>query len=403
MKRKRVILHIGAPKTGSTYLQAFLSRHAGRLRTAGVDYPCAEAESVIRAGASVGNVLRILQLRGCMRQDSGTAKAPPPAALWNASCTLAIVSAVRTSASATVLLSSEVMAYLPSATLEDLHERLSVDCAPEFILFVRDPYDWCYSSWRQRVKNSRFAGTFEDFISEKIRQPHETRFSLEMFRAAEMLFGLNAKYTLINYDTFRNDLGNAFLKGAGIDAAVGQLHNDGMRPIYNRSLSPSEALLLNRVNIIFDGTHFPAFVRHLMLGRVGYVPCSAHYYNRNIDAVILDAYRRGCIENINKVILGDPLRTSVREESTGEAVIEEQDIAILIEALQTVAAQMSRPVPLFKKLLHTVMVTALKNIPRDFDPEAYLLMNKDVAATGINPYLHYARHGLFEGRPYRYY
>lgn len=39
--------------------------------------------------------------------------------------------------------------------------------------------------------------------------------------------------------------------------------------------------------------------------------------------------------------------------------------------------------------------------PKDFNPARYLELNPDVAASGINPRKHYARHGASEGRPYK--
>jgi hypothetical protein len=38
--------------------------------------------------------------------------------------------------------------------------------------------------------------------------------------------------------------------------------------------------------------------------------------------------------------------------------------------------------------------------PADFDPVAYLLLNRDVLASGMNPWLHYQLHGRAEGRRY---
>lgn len=39
-------------------------------------------------------------------------------------------------------------------------------------------------------------------------------------------------------------------------------------------------------------------------------------------------------------------------------------------------------------------------LPQDFDPELYLLLNPDVAAAGVDPAVHYHRHGRHEGRAY---
>jgi len=402
MQRKRVILHIGAPKTGSTYLQAFFSLHASSLRQAGVDYPCALAESVVASGSAVGNVVTILARAGLLRLASDPAGMPQLWALWTPACTAELVATVNRSACDTVLLSAEGMALLPQEVLEELYEQLATDCDPEFIMFVRDPYDCCYSAWRQRVKNGRFLGSFEEFAAQRVHGGPEPARTLGMFHASQVFFNTNVTYTLINYDGCREALADAFLQAAGIDAAVGHSHSPIAGKTYNRSLSLSEALVLGSVNNVFAGSHFPAFFRRTLLARTNYRPGTAQYYNREIDAMILDTYRM-CIEKINAVVRGGPLRTRPRQTPTGQAGIDEQDVDALLQALHVVAEHRSRSIPLLQKLKHVVMVALLKNVPRDFDPDAYQFMHPDVAAAGVNPYLHYARHGCRECRPYRYY
>lgn len=398
MQRKRVLFHIGAPKTGSTFLQVVFSQHAARLRAAGVDYPCAEAENVIVSGSTVGNVVCMLYREGLIRQESGSITTASLSVLWSAACTEKIISAVRQSACDTVLFSSESMSLLPREVIADLYDRLSADCDPEFIMFVRDPYDCVYSSWRQVVKTGQFLGDLEEFVSQYVHTANEPGRNIGMFNACKFFFNTGVKSTLINYDTCRNDLANVFLRAVGIDIAV----EARLAPFHNRSLSPSESLLLAIANKVFAGSHFPAFVRHKLLERTGYAPRLTHYYNQEIDAEIIKICRE-CIENINRVVQGEPLRTCLREMPTSEVVIEVQDITVLMEALQFVVAHRSRHVSLLKKLKHVLMMIILKNVPRDFDPDAYRFMNKDVAAAEIDPYLHYARNGYREARPYRYY
>lgn len=41
-------------------------------------------------------------------------------------------------------------------------------------------------------------------------------------------------------------------------------------------------------------------------------------------------------------------------------------------------------------------------IPGDFDPDTYLMLNPDIAGTPLHPYEHYLNHGLAEGRQYRF-
>jgi len=41
------------------------------------------------------------------------------------------------------------------------------------------------------------------------------------------------------------------------------------------------------------------------------------------------------------------------------------------------------------------------SLPVDFNVHRYLQLNLDVLKTGVNPYLHYLKHGLSEGRRYK--
>jgi hypothetical protein len=40
-------------------------------------------------------------------------------------------------------------------------------------------------------------------------------------------------------------------------------------------------------------------------------------------------------------------------------------------------------------------------LPKDFNPEVYLLQNPDVAAARMDPVYHYLHHGRFECRSYK--
>lgn len=402
MRRKRAILHMGAPKTGSTCLQAFFSLHAGSLREAGVDYPGCESSHVVTSGAAVGNVVSMLHRAGLIRQAPNSIAAAPLGELWTPGCTDYLAAAVRRSACDTVLFSGEGMSLLPQAVMVDLIERLSRDCDPECILFVRDPFDAFYSAWRQLVKTGRFVGALEELAACYLHGRGRPGPRFGMFNACEIFFSAGIRCKIVNYDSCRNDLAGAFLKAAGIEAAVDTSRDDAAETIYNRSLSPSEALLLSMVNTVFEGSHLPAFFRYSLLGRTDYAPPAGTYYNREIDALILDRYR-DIIGKINAVIIGDGLRSCLRDVQTGEVRIQAQDMVILIETLRRAIARQARRVPLLQKLKHAVMAGLLRTVPQDFDPEAYLFMNRDVAAAGLNPYVHYARHGCREGRPYRYY
>ena len=49
----RVVLHVGLPKTGTTYLQEVLARHRDALREAGVLYPFVKPQAMFLGAVEV--------------------------------------------------------------------------------------------------------------------------------------------------------------------------------------------------------------------------------------------------------------------------------------------------------------------------------------------------------------
>src|SRR6476469_3668220 len=71
----RVVLHVGLPKTGTTYLQALLAGHREALREAGVLYPFVKPQAMF---------LGAVEVRGS-REKFGLAE-PEVAGTWAALC-----------------------------------------------------------------------------------------------------------------------------------------------------------------------------------------------------------------------------------------------------------------------------------------------------------------------------
>jgi hypothetical protein len=109
------------------------------------------------------------------------------------------------------------------------------------------------------------------------------------------------------------------------------------------------------------------------------------------------------ITQINTHIIGDSLRMQCRDAGTTQLDIESQDVNVLINAFKQVAFQKTIKASFISQLKHWVMCIRLKHVPLDFDPQAYLFLNKDVAIAKVNPYVHYSHNGYCEGRPYRFF
>ena len=401
MDRKRVIFHLGAHKTASTYLQSVFSQQAENLRALDVDYPYAESEEVINSGACVGNVVKMLYANKIIQTKIKSTSPAPFIKLWSPDCTRFLIDVIKASDCHTVLLSSEGMSKFPQAIFDDFYSKLNIFCDPEFIIFVRDPFDYYYSSWAQLAKAHYETKTFDQKIAKVIRQ-HNSQSEFKGLFFAFDIFS-TAKHKIINYDSYKKDLAASFFSIIDIDINLKQSSPNKPKTVsQNRSLSPSEAGLQLLVNRQFQDNQFPAFFRNLLTDRSQCKPTVKSYYNKELDILILDNFEEQ-IKQVNAHITGDNLRTQCRDTKTTQLVIEVQDIKVLIHAFKQITVQKAITTSLLSQFKHWVKCISLKNVPLDFDPKAYLFLNKDVAAANANPYLHYSQNGYREGRPYRFF
>lgn len=400
-KRKRVIFHIGAPKTGTTYLQTLFSRHRDDLRAAGVDYPYAEDPAVIETGACVGNVVRMIFVEGFVTRGTQRGGFPLMSRVLNERVVDLIADVVDKSALDTVLFSCEAMSGIGNDVLLYIRSRLLKRHECEFVLFVRDHYDHFSSAWRQLLKSRFLQEDFETYIQRVIDGAGRSRgIFTPLINYAEA--GVPLK--VLNYDSFRDRLASELMKVLGIPVAKETWAENRSGVIFNRSLSPSEARIQLMVNQRFAGTHFPAFVCRRMLSRVPANGVLEKIYDPVIDARLIEHFGHR-IETVNQSIHGQPLRSRIREGAQRPVTdsVSAADLECFLDALSFANEHRFRRRPLLRELMHRWKCLTRPNIPHDFDPDAYLGMHGDVARAKVDPYAHYSRNGHLEGRHYRYF
>ncbi|MGE3972634.1 MAG: hypothetical protein AB7E78_14910, partial [Porticoccaceae bacterium] len=128
-------------------------------------------------------------------------------------------------------------------------------------------------------------------------------------------------------------------------------------------------------------------------------PKSREYYNRAQHQRLLELFA-GTIALINEHLPCDQkLATEVRDCPDADCVVEPEDVALLLELVQKRVAAHSAPQrsPAAESRFNAAV------LPADFDPEAYLFHNPDVAAAGMDAAGHYLVHGWREGRRYRFF
>lgn len=399
MTRKRVIFHMGAPKTGTSFLQSVFSEQVAELRDLGIDYPYAESSIVVRKGSCIGNVMTLLfQSHLIGQKNINSTKTKGLDALWNDECLEKLVSVANESKSETVLFSSEGFSALHNNKLRRLLNRFNAEFDAEFIFFVRDPYDYIYSAWRQLLKNGQLSLNFESFTKRRITLGEGKPFA--MFSTLSVAKDYpNIK--IINYDTYKSSLVNAFFDNIGLDFEY-KKKTTTQELVHNRSLTPSEAALQLMVNQNFNDSFFPLFVQTRMLEREDFNLQNQDHFSSEADQMIIDYFVRNFLE-LNSRIIGGPLRTEYKPQQNIHTTIQSNDVAVVLEALRDLSLKREERADLKCTIKHLFKFLIFKRVPYDFDPTAYLELNKDVFLAGMDPYRHYSENGYFEGRPYRYY
>lgn len=203
-ERKRVYLHIGGFKTGSTFLQRALRDNAGRLAAEGYLLPTKR---------------RALQ-RDCHNlawEVTGNRRFDPGALTLER-----LRRRLEGAPERRVLISSEFFSLARSAAIDRLVAGLGeVDL--QVVLVVRNQVDAIQSLYAEAVSHGRFAAK-SHFLARQLRDPVRLRFDLMQRRWAERLGAERVR--LICYETARGDLLRAFLETC--DLALGEADWQGL-------------------------------------------------------------------------------------------------------------------------------------------------------------------------------
>ena len=234
--RKKIVLHIGHGKTGSSAIQSALARNQDLLKTGGILYPQGKAfDSARRGEVTSGNVDVEDWFEGQV-----------------------IPAARAADGYGTILFSNENLFNAFDAFL-DRHRDYADEFAFEILLFVRDPFEKLNSAFQQAVKRRGFAGDMREFAAA----------DTDPERAAEILRTLDERgvpFRLFNYSALRRAAVQALFEHLGVwqlirdegDAEVGTV---------NRSLTAAELDFLLHVNQLF-GVEFGSVIADALVHRL---------------------------------------------------------------------------------------------------------------------------------------
>lgn len=216
---KKIFLHIGAGKTGSSALQNWLYKNHQALKEEGLYYPIFSQKITDEYQITSGNGVYFIQ---ALRQGK-----------------LQKLLKTFTNESENLLFSSEVFQNLTDTELESLKSIIKeYNYDMNIILYVRDLYDMVYSSYLQLIKRHVY---FQDF--EYLCQNIETVQQFDVLYKYEKIFD---KIEVVHYDSHI---------GEGIEKPLYKILNlsiKSLKPMkktkVNRSLDVFESELLKKVN-----------------------------------------------------------------------------------------------------------------------------------------------------------
>lgn len=219
MSKKRLVFHIGHPKTGSSYIQSLFANNTALLRSKGINYP--ELGAIERArsgGVTLGNV---------RAQDFKNKE----------------FFARHLKGFDTLILSNETL-FSKFADETKLIDNASHHFDKiEIVMLLRDPYDFIRSYYIQRVKTCDFNGSLDEYIQlNEFGLPHLERVERIIKKCASEGYSLR---------TFQYHNSDSLLKKiiAEVTGVSGFLFTDPPLSKINRSLTEGELYLQRRLNL----------------------------------------------------------------------------------------------------------------------------------------------------------
>ncbi|MCP4829889.1 MAG: hypothetical protein GY889_13545 [Proteobacteria bacterium] len=263
---KKLYLHIGLGKTGSSALQTWLSINNEALIRQGVFYADLSSDAAQGKPSSGNGRSLIMALKNKNAQQIERL--------------LAATYSPDNSAHSAII-SSELMKDVKESELEIfLTACKHLDLIPVIVVYVRSVYERAYSAYGQSVKHSGETAAFSDrHISDNL---HATVNALKKYRK---VFG--ESMMVLNYDDSKSIF-------ASFTGAIG-LEIDTLKPIemqVNRSLSQSEMKCQRQLNALHGGV----FSRHIAKYFLDSMP------NKKVrivyDQTLLSLSRKLCQEDI---------------------------------------------------------------------------------------------------------
>ncbi|MGK7954727.1 MAG: hypothetical protein AB4063_05635 [Crocosphaera sp.] len=245
---KKIILHIGPPKTGSTSIQTLLSNNQHRLASKGLLYPLTGRSDEQKHDVAINSQIRV-KIGGRLVSHEllawslmGRIENFDEEYYWNK-----LLLEINESSAHTIILSAEQFAHFSKPNIERVAEFLKT-YQVQIVTYKRDLLLHALSAYTQSVKQGRSFGSFRKFIEGNA----EGIFSFsQKVSIWENIFGKN-NLVIKSFDQFKEkqELELDFLKLISVnsESIISKIKIEEKGK--NKSPSPSVVRLLCLVNRI---------------------------------------------------------------------------------------------------------------------------------------------------------
>jgi len=308
---RRVVLHAGIGKTGSSALQTAFVRRRDALASYGVRYPEHRSDDVARSGGVTSGNGAPLRRWLVPRDDA-------PRGL-GARVRAQVVEEVLTADARTLLYSSEFLHLARPERLDRLRRELAGhDATLEAVVYVRDLVGHALSSYSQVVKRGLYTGTFADYIAPDAEGGYHL--ALDRVLALPEVLG-HDNVTVLHYDTVRHDLVRHFCTSVlGVDLGA-DLEDDlaredvaasgtgGAHAPVNRSFTDDELDLMRHLNRVLTTKAQARTVSDVLIGLPPLGSARPSATPADVDSL----HRRfaGLVDQVNEVFFDVPVLSVV--------------------------------------------------------------------------------------------
>ncbi len=387
LERKKLLLHFGCTKTGSTAIQNMLLTNRHLLKDNGITY---FDETLHHSSIQSGNGEK-LGVR--LRQNASKAEIKKILIPHLTSGGLSIIS-------------HEGLSTMPMDKINLLFEcleELEIDFG--IILYVRSPVSFYVSSYNQGVKRHGQSKSFAEYMKTEDWGHVNTLRILDELRP-------NAEVRVLLYDAVANELTKSFWENVysmfGNDVR-GVIPDD--QTVHNPSLGLAQINLLLSINQVFQDTFSKLISDFLIDGMDS--SNDKLTVSHEISATISARHAQD-IQWINRTFLSkNNMAMSIsadyqtNEGSDSNSYLDSssmlQVILFLLRNFDEIIEETQRPI--IKSLREKLSkIPSYDKLPNGmlFDNYFYLLENLDVLETEFTPLEHFLRWGRDEGRSWRF-